>query len=176
MSKLWLKSDQNSFFDLNGLMEKIRHDFKLDWQGVHGVPHWARVLKNGMLVADKSGADMQVLHLFAFLHDSCREDEWEDAGHGYRAAELACTLRNRFFKVSDSKFNQLIDALCGHSDGHVSRDTTIQTCWDADRLDLGRVGILPNKKYLSDFAHPIIEQAYRWSIGYPLKDTVNAFN
>ena len=27
-------------------------------------------------------------------------------------------------------------------------DITVQTCWDADRLDLGRVGIRPHPKYL----------------------------
>jgi uncharacterized protein len=27
-------------------------------------------------------------------------------------------------------------------------DVTIRTCWDADRLDLGRVGITPHPEYL----------------------------
>ena len=27
-------------------------------------------------------------------------------------------------------------------------DATVLTCWDADRLDLGRVGIRPDPKYL----------------------------
>ena len=26
---------------------------------------------------------------------------------------------------------------------------TIQTCWDADRLDLGRVGMMPDPRFLS---------------------------
>ena len=30
-----------------------------------------------------------------------------------------------------------------HSDGLIEADVTVQTCWDADRLDLGRVGIVP---------------------------------
>jgi uncharacterized protein len=30
-----------------------------------------------------------------------------------------------------------------HSDGLIEADVTVQTCWDADRLDLGRVGIIP---------------------------------
>ena len=32
--------------------------------------------------------------------------------------------------------------------GRLSKDATIQTCWDADRLDLGRVGERPNPTYL----------------------------
>ena len=35
-----------------------------------------------------------------------------------------------------------------HSVGRLDRDVTIQTCWDADRLDLGRVGITPKSLYL----------------------------
>jgi uncharacterized protein len=30
-----------------------------------------------------------------------------------------------------------------HSDGRSLGDATVLTCWDADRLDLGRVGIAP---------------------------------
>jgi uncharacterized protein len=30
-----------------------------------------------------------------------------------------------------------------HGDGPIEADVTVQTCWDADRLDLGRVGITP---------------------------------
>jgi uncharacterized protein len=27
-------------------------------------------------------------------------------------------------------------------------DVTVQTCWDADRLDLGRIGIKPEPRFL----------------------------
>ena len=50
-----------------------------------------------------------------------------------------------------------------HSDGAVDVDPAIQTCWDADRLDLGRVGIKPAAKYLSPVASQLIEPAYNWS-------------
>ena len=38
--------------------------------------------------------------------------------------------------------------LCHHSDGRVDADVTVQTCWDADRLDLGRVGKRPDPRLL----------------------------
>tara|TARA_B100000315_G_scaffold79959_1_gene73252 strand:- start:616 stop:768 length:153 start_codon:yes stop_codon:yes gene_type:complete len=39
-------------------------------------------------------------------------------------------------------------------------DITIATCWDADRLDLGRVGADPNPKYLfSDEAKRIAQDS-----------------
>ena len=36
----------------------------------------------------------------------------------------------------------------GHSSGRTVEDITVCTCWDADRLDLGRVGIQPKAQYL----------------------------
>jgi uncharacterized protein len=43
---------------------------------------------------------------------------------------------------------------------------TVQTCWDADRLDLGRVGTTPDPRYLCTAAakqSDIIEWALRRS-------------
>ena len=37
----------------------------------------------------------------------------------------------------------LTEALKYHSDGYTEADITVQVCFDADRLDLGRVGIKP---------------------------------
>jgi uncharacterized protein len=50
-----------------------------------------------------------------------------------------------------------------HSEGAVHADPTVQTCWDADRLDLGRVGVMPDAKFLSAHAIPMINDAYLWS-------------
>jgi uncharacterized protein len=36
----------------------------------------------------------------------------------------------------------------GHTHERTHPDVTIQTCWDADRLDLGRVGITPHPSRL----------------------------
>jgi hypothetical protein len=43
----------------------------------------------------------------------------------------------------------LFRACCNHTDGTLSADSTIATCWDADRLDLGRVGIVPDPAFMS---------------------------
>jgi uncharacterized protein len=45
-------------------------------------------------------------------------------------------------------FKRLYSACAHHTDGLTDGDPTVQTCWDADRLDLGRVGIIPKKKFL----------------------------
>jgi uncharacterized protein len=33
------------------LIEIVRQQFRLDWQGIHGVPHWGRVRWNGLAMA-----------------------------------------------------------------------------------------------------------------------------
>ncbi|MBZ0269297.1 hypothetical protein K8I85_14180 [bacterium] len=43
----------------------------------------------------------------------------------------------------------VVHAACeGHTHGGTVADVTVQTCWDADRLDLGRVGVRPLPRYL----------------------------
>ncbi len=47
-----------------------------------------------------------------------------------------------------------------HSVGEVLTNPTIQSCWDADRLDLGRVGMIPSPKFLSVEASLLIDEAF----------------
>jgi uncharacterized protein len=130
------------------LLQVIRRQFAIDWQGPHGIRHWERVRENGLRLARETGANTTVVELFAFLHDSRRLNEWEDAGHGARAAEFLLTLQGRFFHVTDEELALLADACLHHSDGYMDGDVTVRTCWDADRLDLGRVGVRPDPRYL----------------------------
>lgn len=150
------------------LITHLRGHFALDWQGIHGAPHWARVRANGLRLAETTGAHVGVVELFAFLHDSCRENDNEDPEHGLRSADLASQLRGQFFELPDEPFGWLIAACLGHSDGMVEAEhITILTCWDADRLDLGRVGIRPRPAKLCTAAAKdpgTIEAAYRQSL------------
>lgn len=130
------------------LIKAIRRQYQLPWHGVHGVVHWARVLENGVRLATSTGARVQVVRLFAVFHDSRRTNEDHDPNHGRRGAAFASTLRGNLFQTSDEDFELLIIACAEHTLGKTVGDVTIQTCWDADRLDLGRVGILPEPKKL----------------------------
>ncbi len=150
------------------LLNHLRERFAIDWHGAHGAAHWVRVRKNGMMLAKTTGANITVIELFSFFHDSCRINEYVDDGHGKRGAELATQLRGRLFDATDAEMVLLIEACVGHSDGEVEADITVQTCWDADRLDLGRVGIKPDAKYLCTAAakDPMtMEAAYQSSLG-----------
>jgi uncharacterized protein len=116
--------------------------------GEHGVAHWARVLENGLLLASVTGARRSVVELFAVFHDSRRLSDGDDPLHGRRAADYVAQLRSSHFDLSDAEFTLLSYACAYHADGRTHGDITVQTCWDADRLDLGRGGITPDPRYL----------------------------
>lgn len=130
------------------LIEVVRSEYALRWDGIHGAGHWARVRYNGLVLARSTGADRDVVELFAFLHDARREHDGGDFEHGARAAALARELNGRVFSLDRTQLRLLEWACRDHSIGEVEADVTVQTCWDADRLDLGRVGKRPNPAYL----------------------------
>lgn len=134
--------------DFKPLITAILSDYQLPLSGDHGVVHWARVHENGLRVAEHSGANILVVRLFAIFHDSRRENEYSDPDHGCRGAEFAKQLRGDLFDLSDHEFSLLYKACQGHTHEKTHPDITIQTCWDSDRLDLGRVGITPHPSRL----------------------------
>ena len=126
------------------LIAAIRERYQLDWHGIHGVSHWARVRLNGLKLATRTGAIPEVVELFAFLHDSCRVDDGFDREHGWRAARFATSLLGTHIFLPDRQFDLLLQACGSHTVGQQHHNITVETCWDADRLDLGRVEIVPD--------------------------------
>jgi uncharacterized protein len=126
--------------DLTPIVHAILEEYPLPRQGIHGVAHWARVLETGVRLAEATGANVDVVRLFAVFHDCQRVTEEIDPSHGIRGASLAAELRGMLFDLDDDDFDLLFVACVGHMDHPTDDDPTVQTCWDADRLDLGRVG------------------------------------
>ena len=126
----------------------LARQFELSHSGFHGLEHWFRTLINGRLIARETGADLDVIEHFALIHDVMRKNEDEDIQHGNRAVEFISVFANDWIHLSSDQLEQLKEAVRYHSLGRLTRDITIQSCWDADRLDLGRVGIRPNSTYL----------------------------
>jgi len=133
---------------LKALIETILRQYSLSPRGIHGLPHWARVLETGRTLARRTGARIDVVELFAVFHDARRLNDGWDQEHGLRGADLASQFRGGLFHLSDHDFDLLYHACRDHTDGATAGDITIQTCWDADRLDLGRVRIDLDRKYL----------------------------
>jgi uncharacterized protein len=84
------------------------------------------------------------------FHDSCRENEFHDPQHGPRGAQLAHEFREAgHFHLDDTRMELLVTACEIHNGGPPQSDPTLAVCLDADRLDLGRVGITPDPTRLS---------------------------
>lgn len=110
-------------------------------EGVHGVPHWGRVLENGRRLAAVTGADPAVIEMFSIFHDACRWSDGWDPEHGPRGAALAREMREQL-GLDDGQFSDLITACEFHTRGAADEaSVTVLTCLDADRLDIPRVGL-----------------------------------
>lgn len=119
--------------------------FPMNPNSIHGPAHWDRVLENALRIREETNADLRVLELFALFHDSLRENDIIDPGHGVRGAEYARKLRAEgWFELDDKLFDLLVAACVGHTDGGTEGHPAVITCWDADRLDLWRCGIRPD--------------------------------
>ena len=129
-------------------LDHVASIYKMDHFGFHGIEHWLRVLFNGRLIANAVMANVKVVELFCLLHDTQRQNEDFDPEHGLRAAQYAESARNVWFEVTDAEMWQLTEALAHHSSGQTFSHPTVQACWDADRLDLARVGTRPDPQYL----------------------------
>jgi uncharacterized protein len=130
------------------LIQEILRGYRLPLMGTHGLPHWGRVLETGLKLAEQTGAKPEVVALFAVFHDARRRCETICPGHGLRGAKLAKRLRAKFLSLSDGDFHLLSTACKHHTDGTTEGNITVQTCWDADRLDLWRVCIEPVNELL----------------------------
>ena len=133
------------------LYARIVEDTHIWSSPIHGTEHWMRVRDNALYLAKHNNGDPKVVEYFAILHDSQRWNEDVDPQHGPRAADYAGTQRS-LIDLSDEQFATLQRACAGHTHAKPETtrnpDPTLACCWDADRLDIGRVGIKPSARYL----------------------------
>jgi uncharacterized protein len=129
------------------LFDRIWVDSTSRQSMTHGISHWSRVERNGLFLCQHTDADPVVVRLFALFHDSMRVNDGTDPDHGKRGAEYAKSLQE-LLDLSQKQFTLLYDACAWHTESYPSPETTVAVCWDADRLDLGRVGIVPDPKKL----------------------------
>lgn len=145
--------------DLDDLVRTVERQATHLESSIHGPSHWRAV---GAVASELAGAfafegratdrrpDPELLLLFALLHDAMREDDGRDMDHGPRATLLLERLReDGTLTLDDERAAVLAEALHDHTNGTLSADPTIGTCWDADRLLIGRVGIVPDPRFCS---------------------------
>ena len=127
----------------------------LEWStgkdsSIHGESHWQRVAAAGLaLLPEMPDADPTLVFLFALFHDSMRLNDDHDPLHGSRGAALARDLRGEAFDLEEAEMGLLGFACEEHTNGGIDLDPTVGVCWDADRLNLWRVGRRPDPRLLS---------------------------
>jgi uncharacterized protein len=129
-------------------LDILKDECTLSWWGIHGVPHWRRVNDIGLKLAPITGARIEIVTLFAYLHDLKRQNDGSDHHHGRRAAEYIKSIQESHLFLPQDELDILCYACEYHTFGLTEADITVQTCWDVDRLDLGRIGIRPDKRLL----------------------------
>jgi hypothetical protein len=126
--------------NLLALLDAVRVLSPSRKSAIHGETHWRRVATTGLELAAEAGADPLLVFLFAIFHDSmCLNDE-SDPEHGMRGGALARSLNRQLLHLAPEQLELLNTACAEHTEGGTSEDPTIGVCWDADRLDLWRVG------------------------------------
>ena len=134
---------------------KVKEFALKDWElgETHGLPHWQRVERNGIILSTevqngvayiREDINIKVIRMFAYLHDKCRLNNGADLEHGIRAANMLSSIKNTILQdLTDEDFSLLEKACRLHTTELRTGNLTIDTCFDADRLDLERVDIIP---------------------------------
>jgi uncharacterized protein len=139
----------------------------------HGIHHWQLVAVCGAeLVPLVPGVDPDVVFCFALFHDSMRENDYVDPDHGKRGGELARELLGGRGFLDEAQLDDLVFACEHHTSSRTSDDPTIGVCWDSDRLNLWRVAIEPDPRFMStspgrdpdriEWAERLQDEHYSW--------------
>lgn len=136
----------NLLYELYKLATAVSHP-----SDYHGVEHWTRVERNASYLCSLiPDADPMVVRAFALVHDCRRVKDGHDPEHGPRAALSIDGWANAYgsrWTLNHRQTALLKDACRLHTAAAVDDgdyDITLQACFDADRLDLGRMDIAPD--------------------------------
>jgi uncharacterized protein len=138
---------------------------------IHGPAHWSRVRRFGALLAEGEAlpdAARSCVEIFAWVHDLAREHDGGGNEHAIDGAVYIDQVVPAVFgALLPDQMAALRSAIRYHSDGMTAQQAfeagllpavawqpkllvaTVACCWDADRLDLPRVGIVPDARFMS---------------------------
>ena len=135
--------------NLEAVWYRVLKDTPVAYYSIHGPEHWARVERNGLYVAQKTEANKTIVQLFAVFHDCMRWNDAVDPGHGHRGAEYAVQIKDELINIPPDDFDKFYYACEWHTDKRTTDDVTVAACWDADRLDIGRVGYILDPQFMN---------------------------
>jgi len=124
------------------IIRRIIADASVYTNGIHGISHWHRVARYGRVIAAREHLDEQFLSLFAYFHDCQRLSDGRDPKHGPRAADYLLTYTPEAIGLCEEDQKRLALACRHHTYEIETDDATIRACWDCDRLDLVRIGVM----------------------------------
>lgn len=136
---------------ITAVMHETQRIFEVNMRSTfcHGPDHWRRVSIHGISVSRSLRVDPVVAYVFGLVHDSHRLDDGYDLEHGPRAADFVKQHRGSLFSfLDDVQVGDLCRACRFHSDGLREGSRAVRACWDADRLDLWRIEVRPDPRYL----------------------------
>lgn len=154
-----IKIPETPDFDITPIIDFATEGWSLG--DTHGLSHWQKVERNGIILGlviqngvlcYRDDVNMKVVRTFAYIHDKCRVNDGLDFEHGSRAADMLPSIRNTVLKDLTDDEIILLDKACRyHTTQQRTGIPTVDVCFDADRLDLGRVGIEPDPKKMATY-------------------------
>ena len=119
---------------------------------IHGIAHGIRVERNGNQLCQLMGITNKLVRPFAYVHDFCRVNDGTDPEHGLRAANHIEAHRELFscrFSLNEREIDLLKYACQHHTEMIKSEYDIVNVLFDADRLDLPRVGTHPDPNLMA---------------------------
>lgn len=137
--------------DWDALLTEARDGAALAREPMHGELHWRGVAWAGLRIAElREGLRPEVTVAFGLLHDCRREtDDW-DPEHGDRAARVA-SRSAPLKRLLGAEGRDLVAEACRlHERGRTCpEEPRIGACWDADRVNLVRLGLDLDPSYFT---------------------------
>jgi uncharacterized protein len=134
------------------IIKEILTEFPLNIrESFDGINHIARVIENGIILSEINRSKLNVIIVYAFFHNIKKKSNEQDKNHAERSANF---LRNyeKELNITEEEFDMVYEACKNHSDELFNENKNIADCWDADRLDIMRKGLYPNKEKMNSSA------------------------
>jgi uncharacterized protein len=174
--------------DWESLLAEARDGAVLAHEPMHGELHWRAVAWAGLRIREIAPwLSAPVMISFGLLHDCRREtDDW-DPGHGERAARVAARSRP-LKRLLGAVGRDLVSEACLMHERGMSRfdAPAIGACWDADRVNLVRLGFRLDPRYftilsredgslddLAERTRRIVRDPPAWVDLFAAADTIN---
>lgn len=132
---------------INEVEQTCGHDCHSSASKIHGIEHSRNVAYLAGRLAKLENVCVRTAVIGGFLHDCARKDNRAGNVHAHESADLARSIILRYWPDVDT--DKVCYAIYCHADGLTTNDRLSGCIWDADRITLTRLGIIPDTELLS---------------------------